>query len=88
MRSAMADPQQRAAETLQEPDMAMVQYDQGQEEMEEQEEGGYRLTFNTSSVCFAGTGAQACHCAVALYVDILQCSTVSYICINNMIPPE
>lgn len=59
MRSAMADPQQRAAETLQEPDMAMVQYDQGQEEMEEQEEGGYRLTFNTSSICFAGTGAQA-----------------------------
>ena len=83
MRSAMADPQQRAAEALQEPDMAMVHYDQGQEEMEEEEEGGYRLTFNTSSICFAGTGAQACHRAVApLYVHILQCSTVSYTCIT------
>ena len=60
MRSAMADPQERA-ETLQQPEMATVQYDQpqGQEEMEEQEAGGYRLTFNTSSLCFAGTNAQA-----------------------------
>ena len=59
MRSAMAKPHERA-ETLQEPELAMVQYDQAQGQEEEGgEEGGYRLTFNTSSLCFAGTGAQA-----------------------------
>ena len=61
MRSATAEPHVRAeAEALSAPETALVQYDaaSGQENEEDKEEGGYRLTFNTSSVCFAGTGAQ------------------------------
>ena len=61
MRSATAEPHVRAeAEALSAPETALVQYDaaSGQDNEEEEEEGGYRLTFNTSSVCFAGTGAQ------------------------------
>lgn len=57
MRSAAADPQERL-ESQEAPQTAMVEYEQGSEEMEEQEEGGYRLTFTTSSMCFAGTNAQ------------------------------
>ena len=57
MRSAAADPQERL-ESQEAPQTAMVDYQQGSEEMEEQEEGGYRLTFTTSSMCFAGTNAQ------------------------------
>ena len=70
MRSATAEPHSRA-ETLQGPELAIVQYDaaSGQEEDEEQRgEGGYRLTFNTSSICFAGTGAQVSACLVLCIV--------------------
>ena len=60
MCSATPEPQERT-ETLQTPELAMVQYNEAhrQEDVEIAEEGGYRLTFNTSSVCFGGTNAQA-----------------------------
>lgn len=58
MRSAAADPQERFA-SQDVPQTALVEYDQGPEEVEEQQEdGGYKLTFTTSSKCFAGTNAQ------------------------------
>ena len=57
MRSAAADPQERF-ESQEVPQTAMAEYDQGPEEVEDAEEGGYRLTFSTSSMCFAGTNAQ------------------------------
>ena len=58
MRSAAADPQERF-ESQEGPETALAVYDQGPEEVEEQQdEGGYRLTFTTSSKCFAGTNAQ------------------------------
>ena len=61
MRSAAADPQERF-ESQDAPQTALVEYDQGAEDVEEQqEEGGYRLTFTTSSKCFAGTNAQVKH---------------------------
>lgn len=64
MRSAAADPQERF-EQQEAPETALVEYDQGEEEVEEEqqeeEEGGYRLTFTTSSKCFAGTNAQVQH---------------------------
>ena len=60
MRSAAADSQQRF-ESQVGPQTALVEYDQGPAEVEEQQEGGYRLTFTTSSKCFAGTNAQVQH---------------------------
>ena len=66
MRSATAEPHSKA-EIVQGPELAIVQYDaaSGQEEdIDEGGEGGYKLTFNTSSICFAGTGAQVSACLV------------------------
>ena len=61
MRSAAADSQPRF-ESQVGPQTALVEYDQGPDEVEEQQqEGGYRLTFTTSSKCFAGTNAQVQH---------------------------
>lgn len=57
MRSAAPHPQEGFASPAP-PQTAVVEFDQGSEEVEEQEEGGYRLTFTTSSMCFAGTNAQ------------------------------
>ena len=58
MRSAAPTAQQRF-ESQAAQETAMVELDQGSEDVEEQEEeGGYKLTFTTSSMWFAGTNAQ------------------------------
>lgn len=58
MRSAGPRPQERF-ESQAAPQTALVDFDQGSSEVEEQEEeGGYKLTFSTSSMWFAGTNAQ------------------------------
>ena len=60
MRSAAAEPQERF-ESQPVPQTALVEHAQGPEEVEEQGQGGYKLTFTTSSMCFAGTNAQVQH---------------------------
>lgn len=58
VRSAAPRPQERS-ESQAAPQTAMVDCDQGSDEVEQQEEeGGYKLTFSTSSMWFAGTNAQ------------------------------